>query len=108
MEKNMSKEQELFWRKTLDTLRAGPLPEVGLEPSQEETKAEIPKKELIGGFDPDSIGNFSKITMDVYFFMDQETHKYFMMQGQFMNDYGEMSLKKAMEMVKRRQKRNKG
>src|SRR5258706_8211482 len=103
----LSKEQELFWRKELNALR-GPFPEVGLEPPKEETTIEEPEKESIGGIDPDTTGNFSKITMDIYFFMDHETHKYFMMQGQSLTDFGEKTLREAVEIVKKKQKRNKG
>lgn len=107
---DMSKEQEAFWRGALSKLR-GPFPEIGLPPPVEETTKEAEpeqEKNLINGIDPDAVGNFSKITMDVYFFMDFETHKYFMMQGQTMADYGEMTLRKAVEKVKRRQRRDKG
>lgn len=99
---------EEFWRDTINSLR-GPFPEIGADPPIEEiAKIEEPEKELINGIDQNSSGNLSKITMDVYFFMDDDTHKYYMMQSQTMTDYGELTLKKAIEMVKRKQKRNKG
>lgn len=102
----ISKEQEVFWRNQLKNLR-GPLPEVGLEPPKDETIKE-PQKELIGGIDSESIGTLSKISMDIYFFLDNETNKYYMMQGQSMVDFGERTLKQAIEIAKRKQRRNKG
>lgn len=84
------------------------MPEVGVEPPKEEIIEPPEEKELIGGIDPEATGNFSKITMDVYFFMDHETRKYFMMQDQRMVDFGDIPLRKAVEIVKRKQKRNKG
>lgn len=99
---------EEFWRAAINKLR-GPLPEVGKEPPAiEKVEEAVVQKDLINGLDPETLGNFSKITMDVYFFMDQGTHKYFMMQAQTMTDYGEIELRKAVDMVKRKQKRNKG
>lgn len=104
----MDKKSEEFWRTQLSALR-GPLPEVGTDPPMEEIQVE-PEDDFkaTNGIDPQSIGNFSKVTMDIYFFMDTESNRYFMMQSQSMTDFGEMSLQKAAEMVKRKQKRNKG
>lgn len=103
----MEKEQEIFWRKTLDTLK-GPFPEVGLAPPVEEIEKVEPPKELINGIDPESLGSFSKVTVDLYMFLEQDTRKCYMMQSQIMTDYGEVQLKKAIEIVKRKQRRNKG
>jgi len=105
----MSKEDEIFWRRTLESLR-GPMPEVGEDPPKEETGIEVAAEppELIGGLSPEALGNLSKVTIDIFFFMDQESHKYFMMQSQNMVDYGEVPLRKAVEMAKRKQRRNKG
>lgn len=103
---DMSQEQESFWRKTLEGLR-GPFPEIGDDPPAIELEEEE-EKPTIGGIDPDALGNFSRLTMDVWFFMNTETNKYYMMQSQGMTDYGEKVLREAVEMVKRRQRRNKG
>lgn len=97
---------EDFWRQQINALNV-PLPEIGSDPPASETE-QGEKKVLIGGIDPDSAGNFSKITIDVYFFLNPATNKYFMMQTQNMMDYGEISFKKATEIVKRKQRRNKG
>jgi len=96
---------EEFWRNAINGLR-GPLPEVGADPPTIEEVTEEEDKELIGGYDPDSLGNFSKITVDIFFFMNPMEHKYYMMQAQNMTDYGEIKLSKAAEIAKRKQRRN--
>ncbi len=101
----MDKSSEQFWRAQLEALR-GPIPEIGEEPPADEVV--VSKKEDFkdtNGIDPESIGNFSKVTMDVYFFMNTEDNRYFMMQTQSMTDFGEMSLQQAVEAVKKRRKR---
>lgn len=92
---------EDFWRSHINQLR-GPFPEAGVEPPLEESIGEV---KTINGLDPATLGNFTCVTMDIYFFMDAKTNKYFLMQNQKMIDLGEMSLERAAALVKRRQKR---
>jgi len=96
-------ESEDFWRNAINGLDI-PLPEIGTDPPQEEQIVEE-RTDLINGLPPETKGNFSKVTMDIYFFMSPIAQKYFMMQAQNMTDYGEVSVKRAVEIVKRRQRR---
>lgn len=90
-----------FWKNVINSITA-PFPEVGSAPPVEET---IKDAKAFNGIDPNSVGNFSRITLDIYFFMDTKSNKYFMMQSQKMVDLGEMTLGEAAEIVKRRQRR---
>jgi hypothetical protein len=90
-----------FWKDAINKL-TGPFPEAGTEPPDYEFIKEV---KTYDGMDPSSVGNFSRISLDIYFFFDQVNHKYFMMQNQKMFDLGEMTLEEAAEIVKKRQKR---
>jgi len=94
------KDPEDFWRKAINSL-TGPFPEVGLGPPVDEVVSDKPQ------VDPNLSGNLSRITMDIYFFLNPETNKYFTMQNQTMTDFGEVTLAEAAEMVRKRKRKTK-
>lgn len=101
-------EQYEFWRKVVNDL-TGPFPEIGLEPSASETIDDDQADGDMEAVDPKTqIGNLSRVSVDIYFFLNHETGKYYMMQGQNMWDYGDMTLDKALQMVRRKQGRKRG
>ena len=105
----MAKPQEGdYWKNIINSL-TGPFPEVGDDPPTEESTSltpVIPKvTKTFNGIDPDAMGKLSKITMNIYFFFDNESNKQFLMQDQRMLDLGEMTLSEAAEIVKRSKRR---
>ena len=97
---------EDYWRKVVNSLR-GPFPEVGAGPPVDEV---VSVHEVVSEkpqVDPALTGNLSRITMDIYFFLDPKTNKYFTMQNQTMVDFGEVTLGEAAEMVRKRKRKTK-
>lgn len=93
----MAKEGD-FWKQIINSL-TGPFPEVGQE---------APETELIkdsDGINIDVKGNFFRVSMDIYFFLDLESGKYYTMQNQTMHDFGEMDLGAAIELAKKKKKK---
>ena len=101
MARKNSSNPEDFWRTIVNSLSTVPFPEVGSEPPLEETISDSPQ------VDPALIGNFSRVSMDIYFFLDPNTHKYFTFQNQYMIDYGKVTLGEAAEMVRKRKRKTK-
>lgn len=94
-----------FWKDVINGLQI-PAPDMStLENPSETIEAVDEESKETAKYDLKSVGQFSRVSMDVYFFTDNETKKFFMMQHQSMEDMGEMTLKKATEIVKRRNKR---
>lgn len=97
-----------YWENIINSL-TGPFPEVGDDPPTEESMSltpVIPKvTKKFNGIDPDAVGKLAKITMNIYFFFDNETNKQFLMQDQRMSDLGEMTLAEAAEIVQKNKRR---
>lgn len=97
---------EDFWRNVINKIE-GPFPEVGIGPPIPEVikVEEEPKPDVPPALDLTQTGNFSRVTMELYFFLDGNTQKYFTMQNQNITDFGEMTLGKAVQIVRRRKKK---
>lgn len=98
-----------YWAKIINGM-TGPFPEVGADPPILESTTieatEVTKEvKTSSEINPEAVGNLSRVTMDLYFFMDSETSKYFLMQNQIMRDLGEMTLEEAAEIVKKHKRR---
>lgn len=93
------KNPEDYWKNTINSM-IGPFPEMGIEPPDLESIND-------GRAHLETLGNFSKVTLDVYFFLNSKENKYFTMQTQVMTDFGEISLGKAVEMVRKKKRKTK-
>lgn len=93
----MADNEGVNWEKIINSL-TGPFPETG---------ANAPERESIlqEGLDLDIRGSFFKVAMDIYFFLDLSTGKYYTMQNQDMRDFGEISLRQAIDLAKKRKRK---
>lgn len=82
------------WEKEINRIR-GPWPEVGYDP---------PEMEFIRNKIPalDQTGDFSKITTEVYFFIDNDTGKTYTMEKHWLTEFGEVPLRDALQHIKRK------
>jgi hypothetical protein len=80
------------WENIINGL-TGPFPEVGSNPPD----IEMFKKK----FNPDDLGQFSKLTTEIYFFVDKDTKKTYTKEKHWIVEYGEVSLKDAQEAIKK-------
>lgn len=84
---------DIDWRKVVNNIN-GPFPEIGSDIPE----LEIIRKDKIGLQDK---GEFSKLSMVVYFFSDKETGKTYSTQRHWLVEFGEVPLKQAIEAIKR-------
>jgi len=80
------------WEKEINKLNV-PMPEVGLAPPD----WEIEKKDV----DLDTRGDFSRLDIKIYFFVDKETGKTYTMSRHNLIDYEEVTLEEAIAEIKR-------
>jgi hypothetical protein len=84
---------DIDWRKEINKMR-GPFPEVGIDAPEAETiKSNLPAL--------DQEGDFSKMTTEVYFFVDNDSGKVYTMEKHWMTEFGEVPLKVALQYIKR-------
>lgn len=81
------------WRDLINDLD-GPFPEEGTGPPDIEM---FPKKK----FNPEDLGQFSKLTTEIYFFIDKETKKTYTKEKHWIVEYGEVPLKEAIAAIKK-------
>lgn len=86
--------EELDWAKLVNDLDEEPLSEKGLNPPD----LEVIRKKKLGLEDA---GDFSKLSMVVYFFVDKETGKTYTMQKHWIVEYGEVTLRDALLTIKK-------
>ena len=86
--------KEIDWRTVINGL-TGPFPEVGADPSPTESQ-DRQKLEL------DDMGEFSRLSMVIYFFTDNETGKTFTTQRHWLTEYGDVSLRDALSEIKKK------
>jgi len=84
---------EIDWRNVINGM-VGPFPEGG----EEMPELEIIKKNKVGLEDK---GEFSKLSMVIWFFTDSETGKTYTMQKHWLIDHGEVSLREALLAIKK-------
>lgn len=84
---------DMDWRKVINDLN-GPFPEVGSDIPE----LEVIRKSKVG---PDDPGDFSKLSMVVYFFVDKETGKTYSTQKHWLVEYGEVPLREAIQVIKK-------
>lgn len=86
-----------FWKKVINGLDI-PFPDIGVEAPK---KPEEEEEDVEGS----ATGHLSRVTLDVYFFLNNETNRNYLMQSQTMHDYGEMTFKQAAAIIKKKHKK---
>lgn len=86
---------EINWKEEVNKL-TGPFPEVGMgAPQMELLEVKKSKLKLEGK------GQFSKLSTEIFFFVDKQTGKTYTMQKHWLTEYGEVSLREALIAVKK-------
>lgn len=93
------KKLDIDWRSIINGL-PGPFPEVGDDPPDMEM---IPEEEPPNKFNlkMDTVGEYSKLIVEIHFFNVPETGKKYTMQNHLMEDYGELTLKEVLQSIKK-------
>ncbi len=86
--------EDINWRNIINDIDID-LPSDGIDAS---TLESIPKNvpEL------EDVGDFSKLTTEVYFFVDKKTKKTYTMQKHWMTEYGEVPLRMVLLSLKKK------
>lgn len=88
---------DVNWEEEINSLDVEDLSEKGLTPSSlESLHPNVPALE--------DIGDYSKLTTEVFFYVDKKTGKTFTMQKHWLTEYGEVSLRNVLLHIKKERK----
>lgn len=87
--------KEINWREVVNKM-TGPFPETGIDTPAFEV---IKKKPELS---PDDVGEFSKLSMVIYFFTDPRTGKTYTAQRHWLMEFGEVELRDALKAIEKK------